>query len=94
MKTFLKIILVAALLIIALKLSPVLFIAAVIGLLAVAVLGVVGISLVVGLLGVLVAIVAALAPIWIPVLLVMGAISLFKKPGDRPAGPSTPAIAA
>lgn len=29
----------------------------------------------------------ALSPIWIPVLLVMGVISLFKKQGDQPASP-------
>jgi hypothetical protein len=87
MKTFLKILLVAALLIVAIKLSPVVFIAAVIGLLLAAVLGVVGLSLVAVLLAVVVAVAAALAPIWIPVLVIMGAVSLFKKLNDRPEPP-------
>ena len=85
MKTFLKILLVAALLLI--KLSPVVFVAAVVGLLVAAVLGAIGLSLVAGLLAVVLSLVAALAPIWIPVLAIMGAISLFKKLNDRPEPP-------
>jgi len=83
MKTFLKILLVAVLLIVAIKLSPVVFVAALIGLLVAAVLGAIGLSLVAGLLAVVIALTAALAPIWIPVLAIMGAISLFKKLSDR-----------
>ncbi len=88
MKTFLKILLVAALLLVAIKLSPVVFVAAVAGLLAAAVLGAIGLSLLAALLAVVVALAAALAPIWIPVLLIMGAVSLFKKLGDRPVPPA------
>jgi hypothetical protein len=87
MKTFLKILLVAVLLVVAIKLSPMVFVAALIGLLAAAVLGVVGLSLVAALLAVVIALAAALAPIWIPVLLIMGAISLFKKLDHRPKPP-------
>jgi hypothetical protein len=87
MKTFLTILLVAALLLVAIKLSPVVFVAAVVGLLMAAVLGVVGLSLLAALLAVVVALAAALAPIWIPVLLIMGAVSLFKKLNDRPEPP-------
>ena len=84
MNTFLKILLAAVLLIVAIKLSPLVFLAAVVGLLAAAVLGLIGLSLVAALLAVVVALAAALAPIWIPVLAVMGALSLFKKPaGSR-----------
>ena len=79
MKTFLKVLLIAALLIVAIKLSPVLFVGALLGLLAAAVLGVIGISLVAGLLAVLIALTVALAPIWIPVLVVMGLVSLFRR---------------
>ena len=83
MNTFSKILLTAVLLVIAVKLSPVIFLAAVIGLLAAAVLGVIGLSLVAALLAVVISLAVALAPIWIPVLAIMGAISLFKKPADR-----------
>ena len=79
MKTFLKVLLIAALLIVAIKLSPVIFVGALLGLLAAAVLGAIGVSLVAGLLAVLIALTVALAPIWIPVLVVMGLVSLFKK---------------
>jgi hypothetical protein len=74
MKTFLKILLIAVLALIALKLSPVLF-----------VLGALGASLVVALLAVVVGIALALSPIWIPVLIVMGLISLFRRMSDKPA---------
>lgn len=87
MKTFLKIFLIAVLLIVAIKLSPVVFVAALIGLLAAAVLGVVGLSLVAALLAIVIALAAALAPIWIPVLLIMGTISLFKKLSGRSGPP-------
>lgn len=79
MKTFLKVLLIAALLIVAIKLSPVIFVGALLGLLAAAVLGAIGVSLVAGLIAVLIALTVALAPIWIPVLVVMGLISLFQR---------------
>ena len=78
MKTFLKILLVAALLVIAIKLSPVIFVGAMVGLIAAAVLGSVGISLVAAFIAVALALVVALAPIWIPVLCVIGLIKLFR----------------
>jgi hypothetical protein len=79
MKTFLKILLVAALLIVAIKLSPIIFAGAFLGLLAAAVLGAVGLSLLVVLMGLLVAFALVLSPIWIPVLVIMGLISLFRR---------------
>ncbi len=79
MKTFLKVLLIAALLIVAIKLSPVIFIGAILGLIAAAVLGAIGLSLVAVLAGVLIAFALALSPIWIPVLVVMGLISLFRR---------------
>ncbi|HWA26592.1 MAG TPA: hypothetical protein VG734_13110 [Lacunisphaera sp.] len=85
MKTFLKVLLIAAVLVVAIKLSPVILFGALIGLVAAAVLGAVGISLVVALAAVLIAFAIALSPIWIPVLVILGLISLFKK--DRNVAP-------
>lgn len=84
MKTFVKVLLLAALLIVAIKFSPVLFIGALAGLIVAAVLGVVGISLVAALLAVVLALAVALSPIWIPVLVVLGLISLFRKSERTP----------
>lgn len=88
MKTFLKILLAAVLLIIAIKVSPILFLAALVGLFAAGVLGVVGVSLVVAFLAVALAFAVALSPIWIPVLIVIGLVALFK--GSKPAAPAAP----
>lgn len=85
MKTFLKILLLAALLIVAIKLSPVIFIGMVIGLFAAGLLGVVGVSLLVAFLAVALAFAVALSPIWIPVLVVMGLVSLFRRSDSKPA---------
>ncbi len=85
MKTFLKILLAAVLLVIAIKFSPVLFFLALAGLLAAVVLGAVGISLLAVLAAVVLAFAVALSPIWIPVLIVIGLVSLFRR--DRSAPP-------
>ncbi len=82
MKTFLKVLLMAALLIVAIKFSPILFIGAFAGLIMAVVLGAVGISLVAALFAVLLALAVVLSPIWVPVLVVLGLISLFRK-GER-----------
>jgi hypothetical protein len=79
MKTFLKVLLIAALLVVAIKLSPAIFVAAFAGVIAAAVLGVIGLSLLAVLVSVLIALTAALAPIWIPVLAIMGLVSLFRR---------------
>jgi hypothetical protein len=84
MKTFLKVLLIAALLIVAIKISPLLFVGAFAGLVVAAVLGAIGISLLAGLVAVLLALAVALSPIWIPVLCVIGIVSLFRK-ADRSA---------
>jgi hypothetical protein len=84
MKTFLKVVLVAALLLIAIKISPVLFVAAFVGLVIAAVLGAVGISLLAGLAAVVLCLAVALSPIWIPVLCVIGIVSLFRKAERTP----------
>ena len=92
MKTFLKILLIAALLIIAIKISPILFLSAFAGLIVAAVLGLVGISLLGGLVAVLLSLAVALSPIWIPVLVVVGIISLCRKNDRTPPTPSTPML--
>lgn len=89
MKTFLKILLAAVLLIVAIKLSPILFIAALVGLIVAAVLGAIGLSLLAALVAVVLAFAVALSPIWIPVLCVIGLVSLFRR-NDK-ATPAAPA---
>ena len=84
MKTFLKVLLIAALLIVAIKISPVLFVAAFVGLIVAAVLGVIGISLLAGLVAVVLTFAVALSPIWLPVLAVIGIVSLFRKADRTP----------
>lgn len=84
MNTFLKVLLVAALLIVAIKFSPVIFVGAIAGLIVAAVLGAVGISLVAALCAVMLAVAVALSPLWIPVLVVLGLISLFRKNEPTP----------
>ena len=87
MNTFLKIFLIVVLSLLALKFLPVIFVGAIVGLLLAAVLGALGLGLVALLLVVGIALALALSPIWIPVLIVMGVISLFKKLGSHPAPP-------
>ena len=79
MKNFLKILLVAALLVVAIKISPLLFLGAFVGLFAAAILGIVGLSLVAALAAVLLAFAVALSPIWLPILAVVGLVSLFRR---------------
>ena len=91
MKTFLKVLLIAAALIVAIKISPVLFGAAFIGLIVAGVLGVVGLSLLAALAAVLLTLTVALSPIWLPILVIVGLVSLFRK-DDRPLPPVTPVM--
>ena len=84
MKTFLKVLLLAALLVIAIKFSPIIFLGIIAGLILAVVLGAVGISLIGALFAVVLALALALSPIWIPVLVVMGLISLFRKSERTP----------
>lgn len=88
MKTFLKILLVVALLFVAIKLSPLIFMATLAGLVVAAMLGVVGLSVLAVFLAVLLVLATVLAPIWVPVLIVVGLISLIKKSGGRAASPA------
>ncbi len=84
MKTFLKVLLIAALLIVAIKISPVLFVGAFVGLVVAGVLGAIGVSLLAALVAVALALAVALSPIWLPVLAVVGIVSLFRKSGRTP----------
>lgn len=86
MNTFLKILLIAALVILAIKFSPILLVAGLAGLLAALVLGVVGLSLIGVLLAIVVGVAVALSPIWIPVLVIVGIVSLWR----RTSTPTTP----
>lgn len=85
MNTFWKVLLIVLALIVAIKLSPILFLGAFVGLLLATILGAVGISLLTALGSVAIAFTLALSPIWVPVLLVLGILSLVRK--DRPVAP-------
>ena len=87
MKTFFKIFLIVVLALLAIKFIPVAFVGAFVGLILAAILGAVGLSLVAALLAVGIALAMALSPIWIPGLIVMGVISLFKKLDTQPQPP-------
>ena len=93
MKTFFKILLVVVLLIVAIKLSPIILIGAFIGLVVAGILGAVGLSLLAVILALALGVTLALSPIWLPVLVVMGLISLFRKDA-HPMPPPAPAAAA
>ncbi len=93
MKTFLKVLLVAALLIVAIKFSPIIFIGALVGLVVAAVLGAIGLSLLAVLLAIVLAVTLALSPIWVPVLVIMGVVSLFRRDAGRAPAPVTTATA-
>ena len=85
MKTFLKVLLIAVAVVIAVKLLPVALALACVLAACVGVVAAVGVSLAAGVLcaGLLLALV--LSPIWLPVLALVGLISLVKKGGAKPA---------
>ena len=87
MKTVLKVLLIVLLIFVAIHLSPAIFVLTLAGLVGAAVLGVLGLSLLAIFGAVIIALLAVLAPIWIPVLLIIGLVSLCKKTSDRPATP-------
>jgi hypothetical protein len=91
MKTVLKVLLVVVLIFVAIHLSPAIFVLTLAGLAGAAVLGVLGLSLLAIFGAVIIALVAALAPIWIPVLLIIGLVSLCKKTSEKPQSPSVTA---
>ncbi len=85
MKTFLKVVLLVVAAVVAVKLLPLtLAFGFVLGLLLVGLL-VLGLSLVAVVLIAAVALAAVLAPIWIPVLAIVGLITLIKKLSAKPA---------
>lgn len=93
MNTFLKILLIAALVLVAIKFSPIFLVALIAGLIVAAVLGALGVSLLVLLAAILLGLAVALSPIWVTVLLVMGIVSLFKKSNSTPPPVAPPPMA-
>jgi len=86
MKTAFKVLIVVAILLIAIKFSPLVFVLAMGGLLVAALLGALGLSLLAGFTILIFALAAALSPIWVPVLLIVGLVALFRKLNE-PAKP-------
>ena len=85
MNTFVKVLLLVVAAIVAVKLLPLTFaLGCVLGLLVMGLL-LLGLSLVAVTLVAGVALVSVLAPIWVPVLLVVGLIALIKKLSAKPA---------
>lgn len=91
MKTVLKVILIVALLLIAIKLSPLIFVAALAGLLVATILGALGLSLLAAFAAIVIALAVALSPIWIPVVVIVGLVSLYKKLNEKPQSPAVAA---
>jgi hypothetical protein len=83
MNTFLKIALFLVLAIVAIKLFPLTLALGIILALALGGAIFVGFSVIAAILVVTLAAVAALAPIWLPALVVVGIIALFRKTGAR-----------
>jgi hypothetical protein len=83
MKTFLKILLFVVLAIVAIKLFPLTLALGIIMAGAVGAALFVGFSVIAVILGLLLAMVAALAPIWLPALAIVGVIALFRKTGAK-----------
>jgi len=91
MNTVVKILLVVLVLLVAIKLSPIIFMLTLVGLLAATFLGAIGLSMLAVFAAVVLTLAVALSPIWIPVLLIVGLVSLFKK-ANRPS--QSPPLAA
>lgn len=91
MNTVVKILLVVVVLLVAIKLSPIIFMLTLAGLFAATFLGVIGLSVLTVFAAVVLTLAVALSPIWIPVLVIVGLVSLFKK-ANRP--PQSPPLAA
>lgn len=85
MKNFFKALLIVALVVVALKLSPVIFAAALAGVGAALLLGTIGLSVVAVLFGVLLLAALVLSPVWVPILAICGLIGLFRKSRPVPA---------
>ncbi|MEO6244409.1 MAG: hypothetical protein ABIQ12_03155 [Opitutaceae bacterium] len=83
MNSFLKIFLLVVLVLVAIKLLPLTLAAGCVLGLAVGVLMIAGVSALAGVLAVAVGVVAALAPLWIPVLAVVGLIAVIRRLNRR-----------
>lgn len=79
MKTFIKVLLVALLVIVAIKLCPLILLAALVTLLGALLLGTLGLSALAGVLLVALLVAVVLSPLWVPVLLVVGIVALWRK---------------
>jgi hypothetical protein len=91
MNTVVKVLLIVVVLLVAIKLSPIIFMLALMGLLAAAFLGAVGLSMLAVFAAIMLTLAVALSPIWIPVLVIVGLVSLLKK-ANRPS--QSPPLAA
>lgn len=91
MNTVVKVLLVVVVLLVAIKLSPIIFMLAIMGLLAATFLGAIGLSVLALFAAVVLTLAVALSPIWIPVLVIVGLVSLCKK-ANRPT--QSPPLAA
>ena len=92
MKTFLKILLIALVIYAIIKLSPLIFVGAAAGLVVAIVFTALGVSLLGVTLGLALGVVMALAPIWLPVLAIIGAISLVRKDAPSAPPPAAPPV--
>jgi hypothetical protein len=84
MNTVVKVLLVFVVLLVAIKLSPIIFMLALVGLLAATFLGAIGLSVLAVFAAIVLTLAVALSPIWVPVLVIVGLVSLFKKT-NRPS---------
>lgn len=86
MKTLLKVVLLVVLAVVALKLLPLTFALGCVLALAVLALVAVGVSIVGALLAAVLVVTVATSPIWVPILALVGLITLFRRGNGRPAG--------
>lgn len=81
MKTFLKVLLIVVAVIVAVKLLPIAFIAGCVAAGLLAALAVLGVSLAALLVCAALGVAAVLSPIWVPVLAIIGIVSLCRRSG-------------
>lgn len=79
MKTFLKILLIVVAVVVAVKLLPIAFIAGCVAAGLLAALAVLGVSLAALLVCAALGVAAVLSPIWVPVLAIIGIVSLYRR---------------
>jgi hypothetical protein len=89
MKTFLKILLLVVVALVAIKLLPIALVAGCVAAALVAVLAILGVSLAAAVVVAALVVAAVLSPIWLPVLVIVGVIALCKRlsrPAATPQG--------